>query len=205
MIVVFVDGDLDNEVKRIRIERDARRQLKNFCCISFINEKEWETRTVLNFLNNKYLRFLSLRENKEISDEVVVTSNLVAFAYCNVPVSKKYIYYNGGFFSNISSLNINEPEKIDGDYIVRSYVLGNMTEDKVSGWGVIDEMAGYIDSYLHDEEIETLNIHDFSKNLSNFLFEKGIRPAKGDGMVIVDGEVSIVPPELMEKVRKLLG
>ena len=41
--------------------------------------------------------------------------------------------------------------------------------------------------------------------LSKYLFEKGIRPTKGDGVVIVDGEVSIVPPELVEKVKKLLG
>ena len=205
MIVVFVDGDLDNEVKRIRIERDARRQVKNFCCISFINEKEWETRTVLNFLNNKYLRFLSLRENKEISDEVVVTSNLVAFAYCKVPVSKKYIYYNGGFFSNISSLNINEPEKIDGDYIVRSYVLGNMTEDKVSGWGVINEMGEIINDFLSDKDNASYTITELSTKLSKYLFKKGIRPTTDRGMVIVDGEVSIVPPELVEKVKKLLG
>lgn len=204
MIVVFVDGDLDNEVKRIRIERDTRRQLKNTWGVSFINEKEWETRTVLNFLNDKNIRFLSYSSHKELADEVVVTNNIVAFAYCKVPVDKKYIYYDN-FFANITSLNSNEPEKIDGDYIVRSYVFGGMAEEKVSGWGVIDEMAGYIDSYLHDEEIETLNIPDFSKNLSKFLFEKGIRPTKGDGMVIVDGEVSIVPPELVEKVKKLLG
>lgn len=204
MIVVFVDGGLDNEVKRIRIERNARRQLKNIREVSFVDEKEWETRTVLNFLNDKNIRFSSYSSHKELADEVVVTSNLVAFAYCNVPVVKKYIYYNN-FFANITSLNSNEPEKIDGDYIVRSYLLGDMAEEKVSGWGVINEMASYIDSYLHDEEIETINIQDFSKNLSNFLFEKGIRPTKDDGMVIVGGEVSIVPPELVEKVKNLLG
>lgn len=203
MIVVFVDGDLDNEVKRIRIERDAHRNLRNTWEVSFVNEKEWETRTVLNFLNDKNIRFLPYGGHKAL-DEVVVTNNLIAFAYCEVPVDKKYIYYDN-FFANITSLNSNEPEKIDGDYIVRSYVFGDITEEKVSGWGVINEMASYIDSYPHDEEIETLNITDFSKNLSNFLFEKGTRPTKGDGMVIVDGEVSIVPPELVEKVKNLLG
>lgn len=80
-----------------------------------------------------------------------------------------------------------------------------MAEEKVSGWGVINEMASYIDSYFHDEGLEIHNVSDFSNNLSKFLFEKGIRPTKGDGMVIVDGEVSIVPPELIEKVKKLLG
>ena len=106
---------------------------------------------------------------------------------------------------NISSLNSEKTGKIDGDYIVRSYIFGDMAEEKVSGWCVINEMASYIDSYLQDEEIKPYNIPDFSKNLSKFLFEKGIRPTKGDGMVIVDGEVSIVPPELVEKVKKLLG
>lgn len=203
MIVVFVDGDLDNEIKRNIIKRDAHRNLRNTWGVSFVNEKEWETRTVLNFLNDKNIRFLSYSSHKAL-DEVVVTNNLVAFAYCKVPVDKKYIYYNN-FFANITALNSNEPEKIDGDYIVRSYVFGDMDVDKVSGWGVINEMASYIDSYLHDEKIETHSIHDLSRNLSKFLFEKGIRPTKGDGMVIVDGEVSIVPPELVGKVKKLLG
>ena len=204
MIVVFVDGDLDNEIKRSIIKRDAHRSLRNTWGVSFINEKEWETRTVLKFLNDKNYRFLSYSEHKEVADEVIITSNLVAFAYCKVPVNKKYIYYNN-FFTNITALNSNETEEIDGDFIVRSYVFGDMAEEKVSGWGVINEMASYIDSYLHDEEIEPYNISDFSKNLSKFLFEKGIRPTRGDGMVIVDGEVSIVPPELVEKVKKLLG
>lgn len=204
MIVVFVDGDLDNEVKRNMIKRDAHRQLKNILKVSFVDEKEWETRTVLNFLNDENNKFLSHSAHKELADVVMITNNLVAFAYCKVPVDKKYIYCDN-FFANITALNSDEPEKIDGDYIVRSYVFGDITEEKVSGWGVINEMASCIDSYLHDEEIETLNITDFSKNLSNFLFEKGIRPTKGDGMVIVDGEVSIVPPELVEKVKNLLG
>lgn len=204
MIVVFVDGDLDNEIKRQIIKRDAHRNLRNTWGVSFINEKEWETRTVLNFLNDKNYRFLSYSEHKEVADEVVITSNLVAFAYCKVPVNKKYIYCNN-FFANITALNSNEPEKIDGDYIVRSYLLGDMAEEKVSGWSVINEMASYIDSYLHDEEIDPCYVSNFSRNLSKFLFEKGIRPTKGDGMVIVDGEVSIVPPELVEKVKKLLG
>lgn len=204
MIVVFVDGDLDNEIKRNMIKRDAHRNLRNTWGVSFVNEKEWETITVLNFLNDKNIRFSSYSGHKALDDEVVVTNNLVAFAYCKVPVDKKYIYWDN-FFANITSLNSNEPEKIDGDYIVRSYVFGDLAEEKVSGCGVINEMANYIDSYLHDEKIEAYNIPDFSKNLSKFLFEKGIRPTKGDGMVIVDGEVSIVPPELVEKVKNLLG
>ena len=203
MIVVFVDSDLDNEVKRQTIERDILRYLKNIGTFSFVNEKEWGTRTVLNFLNSKNSRCLSCSEHKEIADEVLLTSNIVAFAYCEVPVDKKYIYYDN-FFASITALNSNEPEKIDGDYIVRSYLLGDMAEEKVSGWCVINEMASYIDSYLQDEEIKPYNIPDFSKNLSKFLFEKGIRPTNGDGMVIVDWEVSIVPPELVEKVKNLL-
>lgn len=86
-----------------------------------------------------------------------------------------------------------------------NYHLGDIKKEEFCGYGVINEMANYIDSYLHDEEIETYNVSDFSKNLSKFLFEKGIRPTRGDGMVIVDGEVSIVPPELVKKVKKLLG
>lgn len=204
MIVVFVDGDLDNEIKRNIIKRDAHRNLRNTWEVSFVDEKEWETRAVLNFLNDENNKFLSYSAHKELADVVMITNNLIAFAYCEVPVDKKYIYYDN-FFANITSLNSNEPEKIDGDYIVRSYVFGDMAEEMVSGWGVINEMASYIDSYLHDEKIEAHNIPDFSKNLSKFLFEKGIRPTKGDGMVIVDGEVSIVPPELVEKVKNLLG
>lgn len=204
MIVVFVDGDLDNEVKRNMIKRDAHRQLRNTWRVSFVNEKEWETRTVLNFLNDKNIRFLSYSSHKAIDDEVVVTNNLVAFAYCKVPVDKKYIYYNN-FFANITSLNSNEPEKIDGDYIVRSYLLGDMTEEKVSGWGVINKMDELINDFLLDVNNASNTIDELSMKLSKYLFEKGIRPTKGDGMVIVDGEVSIVPPELIEKVKKLLG
>ena len=204
MIVVFVDGDLDNEVKRQIIKRNVRRSLRNAGIISFADEKELETRDILNFINNRNKVFLSHHNYEELADEVLITGNIVAFAYCEVTVDKKYIY-NRGFFMNISSLNSENTGKIDGDYIVRSYIFGNMAEEKVSGWGVIDEMASYIDSYLHDEEIAPYNIPDFSKNLSKFLFEKGIRPTKGDGMVIVDGEVSIVPPEIVEKVKKLLG
>ena len=204
MIVVFVDGDLDNEVKRQIIKRNVRRSLRNAGIISFADDEELETRDILNFINNRNKVFLSHHNYEELADEVLLTSNIVAFAYCEVPVHKKYIYHKG-FFLNISSLNSENTGKIDGDYIVRSYIFGNMAEEKVSGWGVINEMASYIDSYLHDEEIEPYNISDFSKNLSKFLFEKGIRPTKGDGMVIVDGEVSIVPPEIVEKVKKLLG
>ena len=204
MIVVFVDGDLDNEVKRQIIKRNVRRSLRNAGIISFADDEELETRDILNFINNRNKVFLSHHNYEELADEVLLTSNIVAFAYCEVPVHKKYIYHKG-FFLNISSLNSENTGKIDGDYIVRSYIFGNMEEEKVSGWVVINEMANYIDSYLHDEEIEPYNIPDFSKNLSKFLFEKGIRPTKGDGMVIVDGEVSIVPPELVEKVKKLLG
>ena len=204
MIVVFVDGGLDNEVKRHIIKRNVRRSLRNVGIISFVDEEELETRAILNYINNKNEVFLSYRNYEELADEVLITSNIVAFAYCEVPVDKKYIYHKG-FFMNISSLNSEKTGKIDGNYIVRSYIFGNMAEEKVSGWGVIDEMASYIDSYLHDEEIEPYNISDFSKNLSKFLFEKGIRPTKGDGMVIVDGEVSIVPLELVGKVKKLLG
>ena len=204
MIVVFVDGDLDNEAKRQIIKRNVQRSLRNVGIISFVDEDELETRAILNRINNRNKVFLSHHNYEELADEVLITGNIVAFAYCEVPVDKKYIYYRG-FFLNISSLNSEKTGKIDGDYIVRSYIFGNMAEEKVSGWGVINEMASYIDSYLHDEEIEPYNIPDFSKNLSKFLFEKGIRPTKGDGMVIVDGEVNIVPPELVERVKKLLG
>lgn len=204
MIVVFVDGDLDNEVKRQIIKRNVHRSLKNVGIISFVDEEELETRAILNYINNKNEVFLSYHNYEELADEVLITSNIVAFAYCEVPVDKKYIYHKG-FFMNISSLNSEKTGKIDGDYIVRSYIFGNMAEENVSGCGVINEMTSYIDSYLHDEKIEPYNIPDFSKNLSKFLFEKGIRPTKGDGMVIVDGEVSIVPPELVGKVKKLLG
>lgn len=204
MIVVFVDGDLDNEVKRNIIKRNVRRSLRNVGIISFVDEEELETRAIVHLINNKNKVFLSHHNYWELADEVLISSNIVAFAYCEVPVDKKYIYYHG-FFLNISSLNNEKTGKIDGDYIVRSYIFGDMAEEKVSGWGVIDEMANYIDSYLHDEEIAPYCISEFSRNLSKFLFEKGIRPTKGDGMVIVDGEVSIVPPELVEKVKKLLG
>lgn len=203
MIVVFVDGDLDNEVKRNIIKRDAHRNLRNTWGVSFVNEKEWETRTVLNFLNDKNIRFSSYSSHKAL-DEVVVTNNLIAFAYCEVPVDKKYIYYDN-FFANITSLNSNEPEKIDGDYIVRSYVFGDITEEKVSGWGVVNEMDELINDFLLDVNNASNTIDELSMKLSKYLFEKGIRPTKGDGMVIVDGEVSIVPPELVEKVKKLLG
>ena len=170
MIVVFVDGDLDNEVKRQIIKRNVRRSLRNAGIISFADDEELETRDILNFINNRNKVFLSHHNYEELADEVLLTSNIVAFAYCEVPVNKKYIYYHG-FFMNISSLNSEKTGKIDGDYIVRSYIFGNMAEEKVSGWGVIDEMASYIDSYLHDEEIAPYNIPDFSKNLSKFLFE----------------------------------
>lgn len=204
MIVVFVDCDLDNEVKRQIIKINVRRSLRNVGIISFVDEEELETKAILNYINNKNEVFLSHHSYWELADEVLLTSNLVAFAYCKVPVDKKYVYCKG-FFTNIAALNSNEPEKIDGDYIVRSYLFGDMAEEKVFGWGVINEMASYINSYLHDAGIGTHNVPKFSKNLSKFLFEKGIRPTKGDGMIIVDGEVSIVPPELVEKVKKLLG
>lgn len=203
MIVVFVDGDLDNEVKRQIIKRDARKQLKNTWKVSFVDEKEWETRTLLNFLNDKNIRFSSYSGHKAL-DEVVVTNNLVAFAYCKVPADKKYIYCDS-LFANITALNSNEPEKIDGDYIVRSYLLGDMTEEKVSGWGVINKMDELINDFLLDINNVVNTIDELSMKLSKYLFEKGIRPTKGDGMVIVDGEASIVPPELIEKVKKLLG
>ena len=204
MIVVFVDGDLDNEIKRQIVKRNVHRSLRNVGIISFVDEEELETRAILNYINNKNEVFLSYHNYEELADEVLITGNIVAFAYCEVPVDKKYIYHKG-FFMNISSLNSEKTGKIDGDYIVRSYIFGNMAEEKASGWGVINEMASYIDSYLHDEEIDPCYVSNFSRNLSKFLFEKGIRPTKGDGMVIVDGEVSIVPPELVEKVKKLLG
>lgn len=204
MVVVFVEGDLDNEVKRSRIKSDARKQLKNIWKVSFVDEKEWETRTVLNFLNDENNKFLSYSEHKEPADVVMITNNLVAFAYCKVSVDKKYIYYDN-FFANITALNSNEPEKIDGDYIVRSYVFGDMAEEKVSGWGVINEMDELINDFLLDVNNTSNTIDELSMKLSKYLFEKGIRPTKGDGMVIVDGEVSIVPPELVEKVKKLLG
>lgn len=204
MIVVFVDYDLDNEVKRNMIKRDARKQLKNIWKVSFVDEKEWETRTVLNFLNDENNKFLSYSAHKELADVVMITNNLVAFAYCEVPVDKKYIYYDN-FFANITALNSNEPEKIDGGYIVRSYVFGDITEEKVSGWGVINEMGELINDFLLDVNNASNTIDELSMKLSKHLFEKGIRPTKGDGMVIVDGEVSIVPPELVEKVKNLLG
>lgn len=204
MIVVFVDGDLDNEVKRNRIKIDARKQLKNIWKVSFVDEKEWETRTVLNFLNDENNKFLSYSEHKELADVVMITNNLVAFSYCKVPVDKKYIYYDN-FFANITALNSNEPDKIDGDYIVRSYVFGDITEEKVSGWGAINKMDELINDFLLDVNNASNTIDELSMKLSKYLFEKGIRPTKGDGMVIVDGEISIVPPELVEKVKKLLG
>lgn len=52
-----------------------------------------------------------------------------------------------------------------------NYHLGDIKKEEFCGYGVINEMANYIDSYLHDEEIETYNVSDFSRNLSKFLFE----------------------------------
>ena len=94
MIVVFVDGDLDNEVKRQIIKRNVRRSLRNAGIISFADDEELETRDILNFINNRNKVFLSHHNYEELADEVLLTSNIVAFAYCEVPVHKKYIYHN---------------------------------------------------------------------------------------------------------------
>ena len=80
-----------------------------------------------------------------------------------------------------------------------------MTDKSEVGYGVIEEVINYILEYLTTEGRFDCIYSGLAHDLAKFLFDKGIRPTKEKGMIIVEGEVSIVPPECVEKLKSVLG
>ena len=164
---------------------------------------------ILHNLNSqKISQILHKYDNCDVDAvKIFITNDITTFSYAtSVPLRDKY-YYSEIFGEMIPIIGCMKkvPKDIHEDTLLKMYMNGELSADFI-GKGVVAQIADRLRDVISDDVFiySTFGVNYYSV-IAQALFKVGIRPTKEKGLVIVEGEASVVPPELIQKIKDLMN
>ena len=168
-------------------------------------ERNFGKESVVHYVDAGYGYCQNLSEAQSYDKEdIIVTNNVLIWGNSDL------CFDGDGCFAYIYDGKYGEIFHVTD---LTDYPIGDLVEMYTSGLlfgGIPDEltaMMGIMSKWiLNNTTIEADD--DFQEvmyKFADYLIHNGVRFVKNNGIVICEGEVSVCPPELVDKVRKVLG
>ena len=204
--LVFIDGENGTSSNNLLREADKISKELNSNFGEYVIHNDL---MILHNLNSqKISQILHKYDNCDnVAVKIFITNDMTTFSYAtSVPLRDKY-YYSEMFGEMIPIISCMKkvPKDIHEDTLLKMYMNGELSADFI-GKGVVAQIANRLRDVISDDvfKYSTFGVNYYSV-IAQALFEVGIRPTKEKGLVVVEGEASVVPPELIQKIKDLMN
>ena len=204
--LVFIDGENETSSNSLLGKTDGIIKELNSYFGEYVIHNDL---MILHNLNSqKISQILHKYDNCDVDAvKIFITNDITTFSYAtSVPLRDKY-YYSEIFGEMIPIIGCMKkvPKDIHEDTLLKMYMNGELSADFI-GKGVVAQIANRLRDVISDDvfKYSTFGVNYYSV-IAQALFEVGIRPTKEKGLVIVEGEASVVPPELIQKIKDLMN
>lgn len=200
--LVFIDGENETSSNNLLGKVDKISKELN---LYFGGHTIHNDLMILHNLNSqKISQILHKYDNCDVDAvKIFITNDITTFSYAtSVPLRDKY-YYSEIFGEMIPIIGCMKkvPKDIHEDTLLKMYMNGELSANFI-GKGVVAQIADRLRDVVF--KYNTFDVNYYSV-IAQALFEVGIRPTKEKGLVIVEGEASVVPPELIQKIKDLMN